>query len=92
MNPYLVAGLILLAMVLTAAAMHWSATHKTPAAVQRVENEIAEDGWKLLSKTVAAIADSSGKKAAVANAAADLAEHFDNVRKLKAAVSALPEA
>lgn len=92
MNPTLVAGLILLAIVATFIAMKWFATHKTPAAVARVEQEVVDDGWKLLAKTVAAVADGSAKKAALANAQTDLAEHFDQVRKLKAAVSQLPEA
>lgn len=92
MNPTLVAGLIVLAIVMTIAAMSWLHSHQTPAAVARVEQEVVEDGWKLLAKTVATVADGSSKKAALANAQTDLAEHFDNVRKLKAAVAALPEA
>jgi len=92
MNPLITAGLVLLAIVLTVAVMAWIHNRPKPAVIARVEAEVAQDGWKLLAKTVAAVADSSGKQAALANATADLAEHFENVRKLKAAVAALPEA
>lgn len=88
----LIAAGLLLALVLGFVAARWSSTHKTPAAVAKVESAIADDGWKMLAKTVAYVADGTAKKQAVANASAELAEHFANVAKLKAAVSALPEA
>ena len=92
MNPFLVAGLIALAIVVTAIGMTLLRNRKPPAVVARIEQEIVDDGWKLLAKTVAAVSDGSAKKAALATATSDLTEHFDNVRKLKAAVAALPEA
>jgi Flp pilus assembly protein TadB len=92
MNPYLVAGLIVLAIILTVIAMKLLSGIKTPAVVARVEAELVDDSWKLLAKTVSTVADGGAKKAALTNAQTDLTEHFDNVRKLKAAVAALPEA
>lgn len=92
MNPYLVAGLIVLAIVLTIIAMKALSGRKTPAVVARVEAELVDDGWKLLQRTVAAVASDAGKKQALANATDELSEHYASVRKLKAAVAALPEA
>lgn len=92
MNPFLVAGLILLAIVLTLVATKLLAGRKTPAIVAKVEAELAADGWELLQRTVAAVASDAAKKQAVTNATDDLAAHYVGVRRLKAAVAALPEA
>lgn len=92
MSPYLIAAMILAAIVLTMISMKLLAGRPTPAIVASVEDKIAEDGWKLLAKTMAAVADGTAKKQAVSNASADLAEHFQNVAKLKAAAAALPDA
>lgn len=93
MNPnILIAAGILLALVVGFVGAKIAARSKTPAAVAKVEAVIEGDAWKVLGKTLTAVADASGKKAAVANASADLADHFANVTKLKAVVAQLPEA
>lgn len=95
MNPTLVAGLVLLAIVATVIAQNWWNSRPKSGAkgiIVDMENKVVDRGWKALGQSIALLADSSAKKAAVDNATADLAEHFDNVRKLKAAVSQLPEA
>ena len=91
MTPNLIAGGAILLVVLTVIATRWLSSHRS-AAVTKMENAVVEDGWKLLAKTVTAVADGSAKKQAVADANADLTEHFANVAKLKAAVAALPDA
>lgn len=88
----LIAAAVLLALVAVFIVARMTANKPVPAAVAKVEAAIEGDAWKLLSRTVASIADASGKKAAVANANAELSDHFANVAKLKAMISALPDA
>lgn len=92
MSPLIIAALIAAALALGYVLAKVAARYKTPAAIAKVEATIEGDAWKLLSKTVAAVADASSKKSAVSNANADLAEHVANVAKLKAYVAALPDA